>query len=142
MTSRAAAIRPDRVRHIGGQSFAFIPHRLLRDGFFVSMTVEERSLYLFLVLAADRDGVSFYGYDRICSALELPLESYLLARNGLIDKDLIAFDGRRSQVLSLPAEPVLSATRPLLFQEELEEHDPGTIRHSLLDALGDDRSYR
>ena len=142
MTFRAAAIRPDRVRHIGGQRFAFIPHRLLRDGFFVSMTIEERSLYLFLVLAADRDGVSFYGYDRICSALELPLESYLLARNGLIDKDLIAFDGRRFQVLSLPAEPVLSATRPLLSQAELEEHDPGTIRHSLLDALGDDRSDR
>lgn len=141
MTSRAA-VQPDRVRRIGGQSFAFIPHRLLRDGFFASMTLEERSLYLFLVLAADRDGVSFYGYDRICSTLELPLESYLLARNGLLDKNLIAFDGRRYQVLSLPAEPVLAASPPLRSQADLEDRDPGTIRHSLLDALGDDSSAR
>ena len=99
-------ILPERVRHIGGQSFAFIPHRFLRDGFLASLTADERSLYLFLVLAADRRGVSFYSYDRICTCLEMILEQYLDARNALIDKDLIAFDGTRFQVLSLPHNPV------------------------------------
>lgn len=126
-------ILPQRVRRIGDESFAFVPHRFLRGGFLSSLDPEERGLYLFLVLAADRNGLSFYGYDRICSALELTLEQYIEARNGLIDKDLVAFDGRRFQVLSLPATPVEPPCRPLRSRAELEDHDPATIRH-LIDA--------
>jgi hypothetical protein len=44
-----------RVRRIEG-SFAFLPHRFLRGGFFASLTKNELALYVFLVLAADRDG--------------------------------------------------------------------------------------
>lgn len=141
MTSRPP-IRPDRVRRIAGQSFAFIPHRFLRDGFFASLTLEERSLYLFLVLVADRDGVSFYGYDRICSTLELPLDCFLLARNSLIAKDLLDFDGTRFQVLSLPSSPAPDASRPLRSRRDLEDHDPATIHHIVLDSLYGDRSGR
>lgn len=138
----APPIRPDRIRRINGQSFAFIPHRFLREGFLASLTEAERSVYLFLVLAGDRHGVSFYGYDRICSTLELPLESYLAARNGLVDKELVAFDGHRFQVLSLPISPVWPCRPALRSASDLEEHDPGTIRQHLLDALGDDASAR
>jgi hypothetical protein len=35
----------------------------------------------------------------------LTLEQYTAARDGLIKKDLIAFDGTLFQVLSLPASP-------------------------------------
>ena len=52
MISRAPIVS-DRVRRIGGHSFAFIPHRFLRDGFLASLTPHERSLYLFLVLEAE-----------------------------------------------------------------------------------------
>jgi hypothetical protein len=128
------ALVPERVRSIGGGSFGFLPHRFLRDGFLASLTADERSLYLFLVLAADRQGLSFYGYDRICSVLELRLEAYLSARNGLMDKDLVAFDGLRFQVLSLPERPVLSS-RPLRSREDLEDHDPATVRHLLGGSL-------
>ena len=62
-------------------------------------------MYIFLVLAADRYGLSFYSYDRICSLLHMSLEQYTAARDGLIEKDLIAFDGTLFQVLSLPANP-------------------------------------
>ena len=99
---RRAPILPQRVRTIGGQSFAFLPHRFLRAGFFASLAPDELRLYVLLVLAADRHGLSFYHYDSLCALLEIPLESYLRARNALIDKDLIAFDGTRFQVLSLP----------------------------------------
>jgi hypothetical protein len=98
--------RPDRVRRIEG-GFAFVPNRFLRDGFFAQLSALERSLYLFLVLAADRNGVSFYGLDRIGSLLEVPLDDVLDARDRLIDRDLIAFDGTRFQVLSLPQKPVV-----------------------------------
>jgi hypothetical protein len=137
MTTRLPPL-PERVRRIGEESFAFIPHPFLREGFFASLTHEERSLYLFLVLASDRQGVSFYGYDRICSVLEVPLESYLAARNGLIDKDLIAFDGRRFQVLSLPERPLNPRSRPLVTQDDLERDDGATIRAVLASALGGD----
>lgn len=135
-------LRPDRVRRIGGESFAFVPHRFLREGFFASLTLEERSLYLFLLLAGDHEGQSFYGYDRICSTLEVPLEVYLEARNGLMDKDLIAFDGRRFQVLSLPTTPLAAASLPPVSSVELEEDDPGTIRHLILEGLGETDSPR
>lgn len=116
-----------RVRRIEG-SFAFLPHRFLRGGFFASLTKNELALYLFLVLAADRDGLSFYHYDRICSILEIDPDAYLDARNGLLEKDLIAFDGSRFQVLSLPEQPRFPAREPLRTADDLESHDPATIR--------------
>jgi hypothetical protein len=128
----------ERVRKISDQSFAFIPHRFLRDGFFASLSSDERSLYMFLVLASDRLGVSFYSYDRICSVLGQLLEQYLQCRNSLIAKDLIAFDGRRFQVLSLPEKP-RSIVSPLLTSpDKFEEHDPATIRQIIAQGLGVD----
>jgi hypothetical protein len=94
----------DRIRRIEG-GFSFIPHRFLTDGFLKALSQQELLLYIFLVLAADRYGLSFYSYDRICSLLRMSLEQYTAAREGLIEKDLIAFDGTLYQVLSLPASP-------------------------------------
>lgn len=128
-------IVPQRVRRIGQGSFAFVPHRFLRDGFLASLDPDERGLYLFLVLAADRNGLSFYGYDRICDALGLTVEQYVEARNGLIEKDLLAFDGRRFQVLSLPATAEEPPCRPLRSRAELEDHDPATIRQLIHASL-------
>jgi len=107
-----APIVPERTRRIAGQSFSFLPHRFLRDGFLSTLSRDELALYLFLVLAGNRDGVSFYRYDAICSTLQMILDDYLAARNALINKDLIAFDGTRFQVLSLPGSPPVDATCP------------------------------
>jgi hypothetical protein len=71
-------LNPNRIRQICG-GFSFIPHRFLTDGFLKSLSQHELLLYIFLILAADR--------------------------NGLIKKDLIAFDGPLFQVLELPAVP-------------------------------------
>jgi hypothetical protein len=122
-----APILPERVRSIGGQSFAFLPHRFLREGFFASLRPDELRLYVLLVLAADRNGLSFYHYDSICSLLEIPLKSYIRARNALITKDLIAFDGTRFQVLSLPDRPHFDNPGPLTHGP-CEDDDPATIR--------------
>jgi len=139
---KRAPILPERVRSIGGQSFAFLPHRFLREGFFASLGPDELRLYVLLVLAADRNGLSFYHYDSICSLLELPLESYLQARNALITKDLIAFDGTRFQVLSLPERPHFGPVRPLTTDDQCEADDPATIRrlvHTSLATRHDDK---
>lgn len=129
-------IAPDRIRRIAGQSFSFIPHRFLRDGFFAALDHHERSFYLFLLLAGDRHGISFYHYDTICSVLGVPLETYLQARDGLIRKELLAFDGTRFQVLALPERPVPNTTGQLATPQDFEEHDPATIRRIILEDLG------
>ena len=98
-------LNPDRIRRIDG-GFSFIPHRFLLKGFLASLNQQELLLYLFLVLASDRNGLSYYSYDRICTLLQLSLDDYIAARDSLIEKDLIAFDGSLFQVLSLPLKPV------------------------------------
>jgi len=101
-------LEPKRVRRIKG-GFSFIPHRFLTDGFLASLNQKEMLLYLFLVLASDRYGLSFYSYDAICSLLQICVDDYIKARDGLMRKDLIAFDGTLFQVLELPKHPIQSA---------------------------------
>jgi len=127
-------LSPERVRKIGG-SFAFVEHRFLRDGFWVSLTRDELLLYLLLVMAADRFGLSYYSYDKLCTLLATPVDEYIVARNALIEKDLIAFDGRLFQVLSLPREPVNTSRRLLRSADEMAECDPATIDQIIRDAL-------
>ena len=130
-----ALIIPQRVRRING-SFAFIEHRFLSDGFWCSLDHQELLLYLFLVMVGDRRGISFYCYDRICNLLGVSVDAYILARNSLIKKDLIAFDGKFFQVLSLP-ENVVVTSQPLTNQEEMENRDPATIHQLISDSLGE-----
>ena len=96
-------LNPKRVRQING-GFSFIPHRFVLDGFLAALRQKELLLYLFLVLVSDRNGLSFYSYDTICTLLELSLDEYIASRNSLMDKDLIAFDGTLFQVLDLPGK--------------------------------------
>ncbi|MGD9115368.1 MAG: hypothetical protein PVI77_23620, partial [Desulfobacterales bacterium] len=74
-----------RIRRIDG-GFSFIPHRFLTAGFLKALSQQELLLYIFLVLAADRYGLSFYSYDRICSLLHMTVEQYIEARDGLLEK--------------------------------------------------------
>jgi hypothetical protein len=116
----------NRIRKIEG-SFAWIGHRFLRGGFFASLNHNELLLYFFLVLAADRQGLSYYHYDKICTLLCLSLDDYIVARKQLIDKDLIAFDGTFFQVLSLPQSPVTGPAKLLQDQDDMKTFDFATI---------------
>ena len=91
----------DRIRQMEG-GFSFIPHRFLTDGFLEALRQPELLLYIFLVLAADRYGLSYYSDKRICLLLHMTEAQYIAARDGLIKKDMIVFDGMLFQVLSLP----------------------------------------
>ncbi len=83
--------QPKRVRRID-KSFAWIDHRLLRHGYLPVMTHQDQALYLFLALAADRHGVSFYRKEKICDILGLDWGEFEIARDRLIDFKLIAFE--------------------------------------------------
>ena len=82
---------PQRVRRIAG-SFAWIDHRLLRNGFLAVMTHQEHSLYEFLALVADRHGVSFYRQEKICDLLGLEAQAFAVARDRLVELQLLAFE--------------------------------------------------
>lgn len=100
---RKIILNPKRVRKINS-SFAYIEHRFVSEGFLKRLAHHELLLYFFLILVADRNGVSYYSYEKICTMLHLDLDQYIDARNSLIENDLIAFDGTLFQVLSLPAK--------------------------------------
>jgi len=121
-------LNPDRIRRIE-KGFSFIPHRFVTDGFLSCLGQSELLLYLFLVLVSDRFGLSFYSYDAICSLLGISLDQYIEARNSLIDRDLIAFNGTIFQVLDLPAKPAAARQST---KDRQPPHDIGQlIKHIL-----------
>jgi hypothetical protein len=126
-------IRPDRVPRING-SFAALPHRFLRDGFWASLEHHELLLYFLLALVADRQGMSFYHDDRLAGILRFTLDDFLSARAGLLRKDLIAHDGVRHQLLSLPPAPVL-ASAERVPAAPAPPVAPSHVRHALRDFL-------
>jgi len=108
---RRTLIVPELRRQIA-PPFAWVDRRFLFDGYLSRLSSKATLLYFFLVLAADRDGLSFYSYDRICQLLQFTVEDYIEARDGLIQKQLIAFDGRQFQVLALPRRDILRVRKP------------------------------
>jgi hypothetical protein len=124
-TSRPLPVlRPDALR-IVPRTFAWLDTRLRSEGFLELMRPEEIGLYLFLVLAADNQGLSCYRLERVERAVPcLSLPALRKARDGLRRLDLVAYkpwfpaaaDGSY-QVLALrppaPRSPPCSAPVPI-----------------------------
>ena len=99
---------PNRLRQMP-PSFAWIDHRLRSSGLHAMLEPAEIGLYLFLTLAADKQGLSCWRLDRIESEMPCFDRSTLWkARDRLLALDLIAFKPWRSsdpdgvyQVLSI-----------------------------------------
>ena len=84
-------LAPERLRR-PPRSFAWIDHRLRSSGLLPLLGPPEIGLYLFLVLAADQDGLSCWRLDRI--ERELPCfdrSALWKARDRLAALDLVAF---------------------------------------------------
>jgi len=124
----------NRIRKIVG-SFCFIPHRFVREGFLSSLNRDELLVYFLLVLVSDRQGLSYYSQDRLCNLLRMCIEDFMEARNGLIVKDLLSFDGFIFQVLSLPEKPVHLPAKLLKSQEDFAKKDPLTARKLIQKSL-------
>ena len=101
---------PDRIRQIP-PNFAWIDRRLRDQQFLGALTLKELATYTFLVLAANKHGVSFYRSEHIAALFDYQLQplDIIQCRNALFDKGLISFqpfNGHGSegfyQVLPLP----------------------------------------
>jgi hypothetical protein len=54
------------------------------------------------VTVGDKNGVSFYGDDKVCQLLKMDVDDYLEARKRLSYREMIAYQMGVFQVLSLP----------------------------------------
>ena len=82
---------PERVRQVP-RSFAWIDTRLRSEGFLELMRPAEIGMYLFLVLAGDKQGLSCWRLDRIERALPcFNLASLRQARQELVRLNLLAY---------------------------------------------------
>lgn len=99
----APALRPDRLRRVE-PPFGWIPFRILTSGLLQQLGPPTKLLYFFLCLVADGRGISFYGDRRLQDLLALSSDELDHARAELCQRDLLAFDGRVYQLLSLPAQ--------------------------------------
>ncbi len=97
---------PERLRRVPEQ-FSWIDHRLVRDRRIAGRSTGALSLYLFLVIVADGQGLSYYSDPAICRLLPLDASGLAHARQELLAARLIAYQRPLYQVLALdePAPP-------------------------------------
>ena len=110
-------LNSERLRKIEG-SFSWMDHRFITGGFLRDLSTLEILLYLFLVAVSDRNGLSFYHDDRIASLLKIDLPALGQAREGLVQRSLVAYQPPLYQVLSLPPQPVILPSREERSQRE------------------------
>jgi len=125
---------PYRLRKVP-RSFAWIDHRIRSEGVLKRMEPADLGLYLFLTLAADRNGLSCWRLDRI--ERDVPcFDRHALwkARDRLIEFDLITYRPWRKsdpdgcyQVLSIECpkdnrSPELKAAMSKVFQRLEPDH--------------------
>jgi hypothetical protein len=81
---------PARIRKIQG-SFAWLDHRLLREGHLEGLTLVDLAVYVFLVLAADSRGLSFYSKATITKKLQIDWDAFEGAKARLLERGYLAF---------------------------------------------------
>ena len=107
--TREVLLDRERVRQLRGTAFGWIDARIKSDGWLGALGPEAVAVYLFLCLAANHEGVSWYTRARIGGELGLPDGDVLDALDRLDALDLVVYrpfsphavDGWR-QVLPVP----------------------------------------
>jgi len=96
------------------KQFSWIDQRLVRDRHISKLNPPAQGLYLFLVTAADAQGLSYYGDRSLCGLLHFNAKQLLEARQRLLDTGLIAYQKPIYQVLAFqaPSLPVAAVRKP------------------------------
>lgn len=108
-------VNPLRLRKVPSQ-FNWVDHRLVRDRHLDACSHAAAALYLFLVVVADAQGLSYYSDPTLMQRLRMDGLTLAQARMNLIQADLIAWRKPIYQVLSLdgPAqEPSVTHQPPM-----------------------------
>ena len=105
-------LRPQRLRQIPA-SFSWVDHRLVRHDYLPRADHSAWALYLFLITVADAQGLSYYSDRAIGRHLKMDSVQLSVARQQLVQADLIAYQKPLYQVLALPEDPKASAALTL-----------------------------
>ena len=135
-------IDPHRIRRLPKQ-FSWIDQGLVSNHHISHCDPPALALYLFLVIVADHQGLSYYANTTIANRLRFDDRALIEARQQLIQQQLIAYQPPLYQVLALPdraiapqdsadANRVATVTRP--GSNPQRESGPIQIK-ALLDQL-------
>jgi hypothetical protein len=108
---RKHLLEPGRRRHIP-KSFSWVDQRLVRKGHFSAIDDSARALYLFLIIVADAEGLSYYSEVGICKIMGWETPTLCAARRDLTHARLIAYCYPLYQVLELQAPHQVAASTP------------------------------
>jgi hypothetical protein len=120
--------RPDLVRTPTGP-YGWLDARLLREGWLARLGPDGTAVLAFLALAADQQGVSFYGRARIAHALAIDRGRLDKALHQLLADGLVAFRPWHAsaadgvwQLLPTPGPvPVARSGRPTVIGDVVSE---------------------
>jgi len=93
-------LRPERLRQVPEQ-FSWVDQALVQHHHIDRCDSPSAALYLFLITVSDAQGLSYYGAATLASRLHLSAEELTLARERLIELDLIAYQAPLYQVLAI-----------------------------------------
>lgn len=117
MVQKRLLIR-ERRRVLPREGFSWVDRRFLRE-FAPALSRDALLLYFFFAAVSDKDGLSYYKEASIAVRLRLQETQVVVARNELVDHDLLAFRAPLTQVLSLPP-PRLETGGPARLGELLD----------------------
>ncbi len=98
---RKEIVKPGCVRRMP-EGFGWVDHRLVRKGYLKGRSRESLALYLFLVIVADADGVSYYAEESLCGHINFSHAELAVSRKELVKSELVAYRKPFYQVLDLP----------------------------------------
>ena len=114
---RKILIRPERLRHIPGQ-FSWIDQRLFLQRRLAGCSSHCWALYLFLTMAGDSRGISYYSDPKAADLLAVEPLELAQARDELIKADLIAYQKPYYQVLSIDESALPPEKEPRCAQSQ------------------------
>ncbi len=92
---------PTRLRRPPTTGWSWVDRRFVHEHA-ARLSCDAVLLYFVLSAVADRNGLSFYGDSTLAALVRTSLPAFVSARDELLAYDLIAHEGRLTQVLSLP----------------------------------------
>lgn len=95
-----SVLRPDRLREVPEQ-FSWVDQALVQRHLIERCDSRSAALYLFLITVADAQGLSYYGGATLAARLHLRADELALARQRLIELELIAYQAPLYQVLAI-----------------------------------------
>ncbi len=123
--SRPTPPYPDLVRK-PTKSFGWLDARLLHEQWLSRIGPEATAVLVFLAIAADRQGASFHGRDRIATQLTLSRDELDRALTRLLELGLVAMRPWRPahsdgiwQLLPLPPKSQLKRSGKCMSMEEI-----------------------